>query len=274
MIAANSSATVQKRLSRAFQANEVRLAAELARARATMDHATSKGDILEAAARSFLRAHLPSRLNVGQGEVIDLRGERSRQVDVIITDEDHPFVFPPAEPGVHLVEGVAAGGEIKAALTTSNLDDIILKGLKFKRLRPNFSPGDTILANDSDRARFYTSRPFFALAFEKQASVEAINDRLLNCPTFKMSHEEQMIYPLDALFVLNHGSYINFHDGAGAFQFRSEEALEHSRAGWQFISHKQSPVLMQLFLWLHAVMPRIHRFSNISTLYLNQIIRS
>jgi hypothetical protein len=102
---------------------EQQMRSELAKARATFAHNAYRGDEGEAAFRSVLRQFLPRRFELGHGEVIDSFGWRSAQTDVVIANEDHPFIFSPDKPGLFLIEGVSAAGEVKAVLTRQKLAD-------------------------------------------------------------------------------------------------------------------------------------------------------
>lgn len=108
---------VESRIRKLIGAQQERLLAALTEARAKFDHPGDIGSAgLESAFREFLEANLPRRLSVGQGEVIDGEGHISGQTDVLILDEDHPFRLDPKEPGLALIEGVAAAGELKSML--------------------------------------------------------------------------------------------------------------------------------------------------------------
>jgi hypothetical protein len=72
----------------------------------------------------MLRGYLPSGFGVGHGFVYDAYGDGSRQTDVIITNPDHPLTYPEDKAGPHVVDGVAAAGEVKAMLDVGTLDDL------------------------------------------------------------------------------------------------------------------------------------------------------
>jgi hypothetical protein len=106
-------------------AKEAELRAKLVAARARLQHHGNRGDAAEVAVRDLLSDHLS--IDVGQGEIIDTNGTRSRQIDVIVATDDHPFRVPASIPGLYIVEGVYAAGEIKTVLTTTELDDVFVK---------------------------------------------------------------------------------------------------------------------------------------------------
>jgi hypothetical protein len=71
---------------------------------------------------------------------------------------------------------------------------------------------------------------------------------------------------LDAAFVLDRGWAIDFGNGDGAFQFRTEEGV--SQPGW-IAQHSSSP-MFDLLGWLSSVMLRTIRFQPILPQYLAQ----
>ena len=86
-----SSITQADRIQNAVRLWGDRLRISLAEARAKLSQSGDRGDVNEAAVREFLREHLPPKYRIGQGEVIDAAGRLSRQVDVVVADEEQPF---------------------------------------------------------------------------------------------------------------------------------------------------------------------------------------
>jgi hypothetical protein len=258
---------IRERLRRALSVNEVFLKAALERARASHDHAGTKGALVEEAVRSFLRGHLPRRLDIGHGEVIDRFGSRSPQMDAVILTEDQPFVHGPDTPGMYLVEGVSAAAELKSALGQKELQDALEKGQKFRKLRATYSRGDTRQPpSPSDAKRFYASAPYFCLALETKIAPTKILEILQSTPDVPSPEPDGPRLPaLDALFTLDKGVYINFGDGEGSFAFAKPDGSFYS--GWVYLGDQEP--LVHLFTWLHAVMPRVNRFSSIATPYLS-----
>lgn len=256
---------VAERLRRSFKAHEAALQASLERSRSQFDHPGSKGDAVEIAVRAFLRAHLPRRLEVGHGEVIDRFGNRSPQHDILLLSEDQPFVSESGAAGLYVCEGVAAVGEVKSVLGSREITDLKVKGTKLRALKVRYYPNDMIVANESDRNRYYASPPFFGVALESRYSTDAILESLQTFEDLPSSGlEGGVLPPLDALFVLNRGTFINYGDGEGSLQFRYDDGT--FCRGWTFLG--SDDVLVHLFLWLHAVMPRVRRWGSVGIPYL------
>jgi hypothetical protein len=247
------------RLSELLVTQEDLLRGALAKARAKYAHPGDRGTGVEIAFREFLAEHLSRRLSVGQGEVIDLSGSKSRQLDVVIATDDQPFHDPPSEPGLFIVEGVYAVGEVKSVLTTGELADIIKKGKSVKNLqKPPLAVGAMAVATDSDGTRWIDGPPpFFAFAFETNVAVKTLLDRLRDVgePT-----------PVDAVFVLGKGTAINFGDGHGARRLRLDDGSPAT--GWAWM--EGIPSLIELLGWLHAL-PRVQHMTSPFLPYLEKL---
>jgi hypothetical protein len=253
------------RLYQRFDAVERQLEASLDAVRADLDHSGNKGAALESALRAFLASHLSARFSVGQGEVYDSHGGRSPQVDVIVNTDDQPFVFAPEDVGSYMYEGVVAIGESKARLTSQEIDDAATKAEKFRRLR--HSGTDMALrfgVNVSDSERFWVSPPTFLFAYETSMSADSVKSKLESLPDVPAENQVGRLPPLDAVFALGLGAFINLGDGKGqlaALDPVSEQYLQ----GWTYFG--QGPTLAHMFMWLHSAMPRHVRFQSIAVPY-------
>lgn len=259
--------TVRQRIGAALAVNEKILSAALDKARASFDNPGNKGDAVEDAVREFLRAHLPSKYRVGQGEVIDRFGARTSQLDVIVLNDEQPFTYGSSDAAMYLCEGVSAAAEVKSVMATKELLDTLAKGERFRKLRTTYDGGAERFTNPSDARRFYVSAPFFALAIESKISAETILQTLLDHPEVESPEPDGGTLPaLDALFVLDKGVFLNLGDGQGGFA-SWDPVFGHYQEGWVFHSHEN--VLVSLFTWLNAVMPRVRRFSSIAVPYMS-----
>lgn len=242
-------------------AAEVRMRAELAEARVTLEHRGSKGDLAEEAFRSFLRKYVARRHAIGHGEVVDSSGSRSTQTDVVIANEDHPFTFTEDQPGLFFAEGVSAAGEVKAVLTTQHLKSTIENSRRWKTLRSSPGEGTMVHSNTEDLARFYESPPYFLFAFESQLSLEAVLKTLIESGSYSATPS---VRQLDAVFMLDTGTLIDVGSGAGSFQIRDPDGTPGS--GWR--TGSSGAVLFDALRWLTIAMPRLVRFEPVLARYL------
>lgn len=253
-----------------FGAMEAGLRAALQQSRASFKHPGLRGGGVETEFRELLDLRLPRYLSVGTGEVIDTKDVRSGQTDVIIANEDQPIRSARDEPTVFLMEGVSAAAEVKARLTTKEIDDAIRKGAKFKKLRYRNSVGDQVFTNPADMARFYQCPPYFLVAFETAVATDTLMSKLNDAPWVAGEDGSGELLPaLDAVFVLGKGNAINFVDGGNfAFSYTAGPQAGTRAAGW--VWQDREVVLTDMFLWLNAAMPRFRRFISITIPYLTE----
>ena len=242
---------------------EVQMKAKLGEARATFAHSGDKGTSVEDSFRTFLTQYLPKRLEVGHGEITDCKGRRSRQTDVVIVNEDHPFTFTPDIPGLFFLEGVCAAGEVKTNLTSTELNKALKNSWQFKQLEVVPGKNTMVSTNESDLERFYKRPPYFVVAFEFQLKLPSILKRIEDFMKSKGFGVNEINKVLDAIFIIDQGWVINFGDGKGSLQFRTPEGT--SIEGW--VWQNSETVLFDLLGWLSSVMPRMVRFEPILPLY-------
>lgn len=239
---------------------ELTMRHQLEEVRAKFQHSGNKGATAEAIVRSVLRDYMPRAYGVGHGEIIDSKGRRSAQTDIVIVTGEHPFTFTTEDPGLFLVEGVFALGEVKSVLTSQELERTITNALKFRELKCD-PIGMTMLhtMNDSDHKRFVGNPPYFLFAFESQIATETIRQRLI----------AQNNRSLDAVYILNQGVLLDCGDGQGSTQLVGTNGAKLT--GWNPVQDSQRPLACLLF-WLSGI-PEVHHGNNIMTKYLLEALR-
>ncbi len=249
-----------------LKVKEEQLRSNLDEARATFSHTGDKGDHVEAAARQFLKAHLPRRFDIGQGEVIDTHEARSGQLDIVVSDDNQPFSFPEGSPGLYLVEGVIAVADVKSLFTTEELDDVVKKANRFKHIEKLQAKGELALGKNPATDPFYHRPPFFVLAFDNNVSPQTIVDRLRDS-------EEGNVVPhrcVDAIFLLGQGFAINLGNGTDVMRFKTVDGREVQ--GWVWIPSES--VLSDLLLWLASTEHRTFRSNSPIVPYLSETMES
>ncbi|MFB7089452.1 DUF6602 domain-containing protein [Streptomyces sp. NPDC056296] len=248
-----------------LKAQDKKLAAALDESRSSFQHAGLRGDAVESAFRDFLSKHLPRHFTVGTGEVIDLGDHTSSQTDVIVANVDQPFQTGLHEPGIFLIEGVSAAGEIKSKLTLNDLNDTLNKGAKFKTLRNTTMNGTLTFTNPSDESRFYRCPPYFLFATESVVALQTLQQRLeAAMPVPSANGEGPDLPPLDAVFILGRGAALNLGDGEGDLKASRSDGTRLT--GWTWVEGES--VIAEFLIWLTAVAPRPIRNLSPATDYL------
>lgn len=101
-------------------------------------HRGNRGTGREQAIVEFLNEHLPGRFRAVTGEVVDVGGERSGQVDILIYDRVNTAPLLTQADGRVLIgaEALLAAIEVKSRLTRSELIKAIDGFSKIRALRP------------------------------------------------------------------------------------------------------------------------------------------
>ncbi len=255
---------VKEKIKNKFKAIEAQMKAKLSEIRSTLSHPGDKGASLEKAFRDFLREYLPFYLRVGYGEIIDKKGHESKQIDVVVANEFHPFTFTENSPGLFFIEGVCAVGEIKTSLNTKEIENILNNSYVFKQLETSPIKHSFTASNPSDLNRFYKNPPYFAFAFESPLNLETILENIKRYLQAKKLPYNAINKIVDAIFILDKGWLINFGDGQGSFRWEIQPGK--FKEGW-FLKYS-SLVLFDFMGWLHTVMPRIIYLQPILPFYL------
>ena len=92
------------------------LLSELAQARAGLTHAGSKGTANEEAVTRLLREHLPDSIGITSGQIIDTRGNSSKQIDIILYDASRaPIIYTSADKTTQVlpIEGLSRRSRLR-----------------------------------------------------------------------------------------------------------------------------------------------------------------
>lgn len=110
-------------LAETFDQISIVMRADFEKARAAIESNPSlKGSAFEDTFRRFLRDYLPSAFDITTGIIVDSEGNKSKQIDVIITDAAKTPIFYKSESlRIVPIECVYAAIEIKAKLTADEL---------------------------------------------------------------------------------------------------------------------------------------------------------
>lgn len=118
-----------------FEAAVYDFSAEFLRSSA-FQHALSKGEEREGSVKNFLLKHLPQAFGIAKGEVIDVDGRRSPQLDLMIFDKFRNFAFYSGDASILPAEALLVSIEVKSTLNSGELGKILRAAQILHRLRP------------------------------------------------------------------------------------------------------------------------------------------
>jgi hypothetical protein len=85
-----------------------------------------RGDQREKALKAFLEKYLPKKFSLGTGNIIDSKGNISRQCDIVIYDSlNCPILYTENEYQLFPAEAVYAVIEVKSVLSALEIDNCI-----------------------------------------------------------------------------------------------------------------------------------------------------
>lgn len=222
--------------------------AKLDEIRASFDHKGNRGSGAEAILRTFIGEYLPRRLAISHGEIVDRAGLRSKQADVVVVNEQHPFTFNSVDPGLFFIEGVSAVGEVKTVLTSQELSNAFAAARHYKKLKMILPYGALACISNADRKRYLVRPPYFLFSFESQLSFEKIAEVVLSETAGDQSPGDS----IDGIFALDRGYFIDL--GAGDETYRMRDPVSKAfLKGWK--GHQSDRVLFDMLAWLSVVLP-------------------
>lgn len=169
-----------------------------------------KGQLVENTLRRFLAEYFPKSLDITSGYIIDVDGNESRQLDVIITDASKTPKFLDSD-GVRVVpvECVYAVIEIKTEIQQKELDEIFenmlsVRSLEKKAFTPTFIDAEfTWNVYGTDRKIWPVN--YYVFAFDSMG-LDLLKERIDN---FHTSNQLPVWKRIDGICVLNRGVICN-----------------------------------------------------------------
>lgn len=102
------------------------------------NHASILGDSRESFIRDILKRFLPNNIIIGSGQIVDSKGNKSKQIDIIIYRNDFPILRTFGSSDVYLIEGVISTIEVKSQLNEETLYQALENGKSVRNLIPSF----------------------------------------------------------------------------------------------------------------------------------------
>ena len=169
------------------------------------NHSLTKGEEREAPFIEFLNKNLPKTYSTVKGEIIDIFGESSPQLDIMIFDRLRNIPFYLGSNNILPAESLLASMEIKSKLNQEEIRKILLNVNKLKSLKPFGQEVDiskqrrTVL--DKVRCRYFHSVFAYDTDISKDDWAKKEFERI------KRVAKEENIDPklIDRVIVLNKG---------------------------------------------------------------------
>lgn len=207
---------------------------------------SARGSANEELVANLLNSVLRPRRTVTRSTVLDSSGHRSSEQDVLVCNEDQLLLGDGSEPKLLIVEGVDLVVQVKARLTTREVDRIRDSCMSVKQCHKIRSPDDILSASDDERpGHFLDHVPYFVLCFETELSPPTAVARLQ--ASLEEVHPD---YRPDGMFVLNRFSLLR------PAAVVTEEAVDERRF---VIEETAELTLARFMLEVLSMPPRIRR---------------
>lgn len=221
-------------LSQIFAQFAKRMRAEFDESRSAVAHRGSAGSIREDVFSRFLQTYLPQDVRVaGSGEVVSSDGARSKQIDILITDNRTPPLYKGGSERHAIVPTEAVYGvvEVKTNLTKATLLEACENIRSAKRLEKLAFGADVFNRQTIRYGRTWKYTPTLGVIFAfESASLELLGSTLHNWSA-DVPHEERP----DSVWILDKGALswsapnepnnLEGYSGPGSY-LRAIEALD------------------------------------------------
>jgi hypothetical protein len=252
-----------ERLKQTFSTRENVLRAEFEEIRSEYQDAGVKGDEAEDIVGKFLGEYLPRVYGWGSGETIDRRGESSREQDIVICNQYHPYTYSQGRRGFFFKEGVESVVEVKSILNKDAIENCIEKCLSLRTLETNIPGGTTAYEHGTGTLKRVHVTPFAVFAFESPYTTETLYKKVVNL------HEEVIKdrnNTIDLIFVLDEALIVDTKE----FDHLRVGPVGDPQYGYSLIpSDSDTPLLLEFMIFLQDKMPEIQYMPNLIKQYLD-----
>lgn len=195
-------------LEKLFSEISNKMKSDLEQARASLNHAGLKGQVVEDKVGDFLRQYLPKSLDISSGMMVDSMGALSKQLDIIISDSHKtPIFYQSGDIRVIPAECVYAVIEVKTYLNKTELNNAFdnMKSVKDQSKKAYFKPQGAIRSTHSLYSKNWDYWPtnYFIFAHDSD-NLETI---ILNL--YSLQQNEEVHKRIDSICVLNKGVILN-----------------------------------------------------------------
>ena len=204
----------QIELSSLFESTQAKMVGEFSAIRKALDHSVTMGNETEIAWRAFIGQILPTRYHVCDGFVVDARGLRSDQIDIIVFDRHYsPPLFQSGNVQYVPAEAVYAVFEVKQRIDKHTLRQASAKVSSVRRLQRTTAPIPTADGMLEPKPPHRILGGVLALNYGQMVSVEKTIGGLMT----KVDEHQR----LDLGCAMRDGSFMVRYQDTGAAMVRS-----------------------------------------------------
>lgn len=166
-----------------------------------IQHSGNKGSSREEHLRAFFRERLPTNFAVAEGEVVDLHGQTSPQLDIMFYDQSVDFALITGDTQILAAEALLSSIEVKSKLTTDAIDKSIKAARILRSLQPHGrSLGGTDIGKGDEKVKVAR---YFHCIFAYDTDLSSQEWMIREANRFKSACGEDHL--IDAVYVLNKG---------------------------------------------------------------------
>lgn len=167
---------------------------------ATITHRGNKGTAREDALKAFFVERLPSKYAVTEGEVVDILGNTSPQMDLMFYDQSVDFALYAESTSILPAEALLATIEVKSKLTQAEITKSVTAARKLRALHPFGKP----LAGRNAGEGHVKGTRYFHCIFAYDTDLSA--DFWLEKEAGRLSNSVEAEHLIDGVYVLNRGA--------------------------------------------------------------------
>jgi hypothetical protein len=213
-----------------------------------------KGGKNEEILKRFIEKHFKiNNFITTRAEIIDSFGERSNEIDIVVCNNYQPF-----SDSILIAEGVDFVVQVKAVMTSSELERSIENSIKLKTIRRQYDNMDEITLDEKGLFESFVHRiPYIVFAYESKLSIERLTEKINHL--MQACTLEDAIFPFlfpDFIFVLNKGFVFNFRGDID----HSMQPRDGKYLGYAGFPQKEG-ALLNFIRFIHTI-PKVTRMTH------------
>ena len=170
-----------------------------------LEHKGLRGNERAAALREFLASHLPAVFEVGNGEAIDFRDERSGELDLFVYDRATAAALQTSrESALVPAEALYAVIEVKTTLSQGELDTSARAAGRVRRLKP-FKQAFVAAQTEGRAATGRARCPYLVFSYKTNLSAEGWAQKELDRIKSAAASAPVALDAIDRVIVLERG---------------------------------------------------------------------